>query len=116
MFDGQGDATLAIKPFAVPIPEAQRLLGDKGRSPLYEAISRGELRAVKDGNKTLIVLESIERYMAALPPAKFDSERFRSLQSLSQKGTKETRPGKSLSRKSTKERRRGKRAAGQAAA
>jgi len=59
-----------IKPFAVSIRVAQKLLGDKARSVVYDEIGRGRLEAIKDGGKTLIVLESIERYMASLPEAK----------------------------------------------
>jgi hypothetical protein len=58
------------EPIAVPIKEAQRLLGDKSRSEVYIAIGRGELDAVKDGQKTLITVASIRRRQAALPPAK----------------------------------------------
>jgi hypothetical protein len=59
-----------LKPFAVAIPVAQSLMGDKSRSELYEAAARGEVDFVKDGKKTLVVLASIERRQAALPPAK----------------------------------------------
>jgi hypothetical protein len=68
--DQQPTPASALKPIAVPVPEAQRLCGDKCRSSLYDAIARGELEAVKDGAKTLITLESIERRQANLPPAK----------------------------------------------
>jgi hypothetical protein len=61
----------ALKPFAVTIGRARELLAGKGRTQIYEAISSGELDAIKDGNRTLITVASIERYMAALPPAKF---------------------------------------------
>ena len=56
------------KPFAVPIREAGSLLGDKARSEIYAEVGRGRLVAVKDASKTLITLESIERYMRSLPP------------------------------------------------
>jgi hypothetical protein len=57
-----------LEPFAVPLDEARRLLGNKGRNQVFEAIRRGELDAVRDGNKTLITVESIRRRQAALPP------------------------------------------------
>jgi hypothetical protein len=61
----------SLRPFAVPLRrEARRLLGNKSYSSIYEAIGRGELTAVKDGQKTLLTLESIERYMRSLPAAK----------------------------------------------
>jgi hypothetical protein len=65
-----GPHTAALEPYAVPVPEARRLLGDKSHSALYELLGRGELAAIKDGAKTLIVLASIRRYQASLPPAK----------------------------------------------
>ena len=65
-----GPQAAALEPYAVPVPEAQRLLGDKSHSALYELLGRGELAAIKDGAKTLIVLASIWRYQASLPPAK----------------------------------------------
>jgi hypothetical protein len=64
------DPKFCLRPHAVSIPVARRLLGDKARSEVYEEIGLGNLDAVKDGTKTLITLESIERYMSKLPPAK----------------------------------------------
>jgi hypothetical protein len=56
-----------LRPQAVPIQRARVLLGDKSRSSIYEAVNEGKLDALKDGARTLITVESIERYMAALP-------------------------------------------------
>src|SRR5712692_7698759 len=42
--------SFALKPVAVTIRVAQKLLGDKSRSLVYEAVGRKELDAVKDGN------------------------------------------------------------------
>ena len=56
-----------LKPFAVKIPVASNLLGDKSRSEIYELLAAGLLEGVKDGARTLIVVKSIERYNAALP-------------------------------------------------
>jgi hypothetical protein len=53
-------------PLVVTIAEAM-LLTRKGRSSIYEAITRGELEAVKDGSRTFITTESIRRRTAALP-------------------------------------------------
>ncbi len=62
---------LELKPYAVPLPIAQKLLGGKGKGRIYEAIGRGELEAIKDGKRTLIILASIERRQKSLPPADF---------------------------------------------
>jgi hypothetical protein len=59
-----------MRPFAVPLPEASRLLGNKSHSEIYNEVGLGNLDAVKDGYKTLITIESIDRYTAAWPPAK----------------------------------------------
>jgi hypothetical protein len=60
----------ALRPSVVTIPVARKLLGDKSRSEIYEAIGRNELEALKDGNKTIITVASIEKYLALLPRAK----------------------------------------------
>ena len=39
------------------------------RSRLYEAIGRGEIEAVKEGSRTLIVLDSLEKQIATRKPA-----------------------------------------------
>jgi hypothetical protein len=59
-----------IRPLVVSIAVAQRLLGDKSRSQIYEAVARNELEALKDGGKTIITVASIEKYIADLPRAK----------------------------------------------
>lgn len=57
----------ALKPFAVNIQTARELLGRKSRSYIYEAAGRGELDLVKDGGKTLVTVELIERRQQSLP-------------------------------------------------
>jgi hypothetical protein len=57
----------SLEPTAVPMPRARELLGDKSYSEIYEAIDEGKLVALKDGRKTLITIDSIRSYMAALP-------------------------------------------------
>ena len=56
-----------LKPYAVQISVARVLLGGKSRSHIYDAAARGELDLVKDGGKTLVTVESIERRQQALP-------------------------------------------------
>jgi excisionase family DNA binding protein len=53
-------------PITVTISDAVRLTG-WGRSKIYGAIGNGEIEAVKDGNRTLIIYESIVRRVATLP-------------------------------------------------
>jgi hypothetical protein len=65
----------SIKPLAVSVAEAARLQGfgrkpGGGRNSVYSQIARGEVDAFKDGAKTLITVESIERRQAALPRIK----------------------------------------------
>jgi hypothetical protein len=63
-------AACALRPSVVTISVARKLLGDKSRSEIYEAIARNDLEALKDGNKTIITVASIEKYIARLPRAK----------------------------------------------
>lgn len=64
-----------LKPYAVSIPTAQYLLGEKSVAALYNDGGRPEddplrVEFIKDGSKTLITLESIERRQRLLPIAK----------------------------------------------
>lgn len=57
---------------APPIPllhdeeSARYMLGNVGRSKLFEEIQAGRLRAVKIGRRTFIAQAELERYVAAL--------------------------------------------------
>ena len=59
-----------LLPFAVNISEARTVLGGKSRSGVYEEIGRGNLEALKDGDRTLITTDSIIRYCSRMPAAK----------------------------------------------
>ena len=61
-------ATEGLKPVAVKIPVARKLLADKARSEIYKLLAAGLLDGLKDGPRTLITVASIERYSASLPP------------------------------------------------
>ena len=63
-------ASGVLEPYAVRIPEAKRLLG-KCKTGIYQALWRGDLEAIKDGDSTLITVESIKRYQENLPRAEF---------------------------------------------
>lgn len=41
--------------------------GRLGKTRIYELIARGKIRAVKDGRRTLIDLDSIDEYQRTLP-------------------------------------------------
>jgi hypothetical protein len=66
----QKAGAVALKPKAVPIKVALHLLGDKSRSQFYVEAADGEYDLFKDGAKTLVGLESIERHNKKLPRAK----------------------------------------------
>ena len=99
-------ADLALRPYAVPIPTAQMLLGEKSVAALYNDLGRDEddplrLVAVKDGTKTLITLESIERRQQSLPIARIKPPKPRAARGL-EGGTRMGRTDSSakISRKS----------------
>jgi hypothetical protein len=61
----------SIEPLPPYLPVRRAcLVGSFSRSRLYEAIGRGEVEAVKDGAKTLIVTASLLARMSRLPAAK----------------------------------------------
>ncbi len=54
-----------FKPIYVSIPEAMRLLSI-GRTKIYDLVNSGSLFRVHVGAKSLICVESIERFAASL--------------------------------------------------
>jgi excisionase family DNA binding protein len=54
---------------AYTISEACQAIGCR-RTKLYELIGRSDLDARRLGSRTVILAESLRRYIAALPPAK----------------------------------------------
>ena len=54
---------------AIPIKEAARRSG-LGRSSIYEAINRNELRLKKSGRRSLILVADLEAWVNALPEAR----------------------------------------------
>jgi hypothetical protein len=55
---------------AVPKPIAQAIL-HIGKTRLHDLLGDGKLDGVKNGPRTEITVESIKRYQAAMPPARF---------------------------------------------
>ena len=64
--------TYSIEPIAVPIPAASQISG-LSRSAIYRELGAGRLRAVKQGARTLVLVDSIRGYLAGLPEARFRS-------------------------------------------
>jgi excisionase family DNA binding protein len=54
------------QPYSLTIPAACARYGI-GRTLLYELLGSGKIEAVKLGKRTLILAESVERYMESLP-------------------------------------------------
>ena len=52
-----------------PQETADRL--NSSKSTIYRLLAAGELLAIKQGTATLILPDSIDRYVARLPPATF---------------------------------------------
>jgi hypothetical protein len=59
---------VATEPFAVRLPEAERLTG-LSRAELYRRASRGQIDFVKAGASTLVVYRSLRDHIASLPKA-----------------------------------------------
>jgi excisionase family DNA binding protein len=57
---------MAPNPIVLKIPEAC-LAARVGRTSLYNAIKRGELRALKRGKSTLILAEDLRLWIESLP-------------------------------------------------
>ena len=53
-----------------PIPEACRISG-LSRSEIYRRLATGDIRAVKSGARTLILMDSLRAHLTNLPPATF---------------------------------------------
>jgi hypothetical protein len=56
----------SIQPIAGSIATAQRASG-LGRTKIYELIGEGKVEAVKAGDRTLVIMESLRDYLRALP-------------------------------------------------
>lgn len=52
------------EPLAVPIPEAARISG-VGRSKIYDEISNRNLRIVKIGRRTVIMMDDLRTWLAS---------------------------------------------------
>jgi hypothetical protein len=59
---------MEVDPFLVSVPQAGQMIG-RGVSKIYELLGSGELRAVKSDGRTLVVVESLRKYVSELPNA-----------------------------------------------
>lgn len=56
--------------YAISIVEAAKRAGI-GRSSIYQAIRRGELKIRKNGRRSLILVEDLKAWVAAMPLAPY---------------------------------------------
>ena len=61
-------------PLLISISDARTISG-LSRSELYRRMVAGDIRAVKGGSRTLIVLQSLIDHLKSLPAAKFHGSR-----------------------------------------
>lgn len=61
-----------LEPLAVTIKGAERITG-YSRSEIYRRLAAGDIRAVKSGARTLILMDSLRAHVASLPLASFGS-------------------------------------------
>ena len=59
-----------LEPLALPIADAQRVSG-LSRSEIYRRLAAGDLRAVKSGSRTLVLMASLRTHLDSLPVATF---------------------------------------------
>jgi excisionase family DNA binding protein len=55
-----------LSPIALSLPEAVAV-SKMSRTELYRVIRRGDLAAKKQGRRTLILRDELERFLSALP-------------------------------------------------
>jgi hypothetical protein len=67
---GTGINAGVVAPFAMTIPAAQGFSG-LSRSEIYRRMAAGDISAVKNGSRTLVLTESLRAYMSSLPQATF---------------------------------------------
>jgi hypothetical protein len=63
-----------VERLAVSIPDATIISG-LSRSEIYRQLAAGDIRAVKAGARTLILMDSLRAHLASLPPATFRTKR-----------------------------------------
>jgi hypothetical protein len=74
---------LEVEPILCSVPQGCQMIGI-GTQGMYDLIGAGEVRAVKRGTRTLLVVESLKEYAAKLPAAIIAPPRRRKPQHLRQ--------------------------------
>jgi hypothetical protein len=64
------ESETALEPLALSIPDAQDVSGFS-RSETYRRLAASDLRAVKSGSRTLILMASLRAHLDNLPAATF---------------------------------------------
>ena len=67
---GSGPQLAPVEPLTVNIAEACRITGIS-RSELYRRLAAEQVRAIKSGARTLILMDSLRQHLASLPYATF---------------------------------------------
>ena len=60
----------SLEPLAASISDTSKVAG-LSRSEIYRRLAAGDIRAVKSGNRTLIIMDSVREYLTSLPVATF---------------------------------------------
>ncbi len=55
-----------IRPRVISIPETARYIG-RSRSHVYDLLAAGKIKAVKDGKRTLPILDTVDAHLDSLP-------------------------------------------------
>ena len=66
----QKDGRAAIEPISAPVSEICRITG-LSPTEIYRKLVAGDIKGVKCGRRTLVLLDSVRSHIAALPPATF---------------------------------------------
>jgi hypothetical protein len=67
---------MEVEPIAVSVPQACQMIG-RGTQALYDLIALRKIEAKKSDGRTLIVVESLRRYIKELPHAVVGPPRVR---------------------------------------
>jgi hypothetical protein len=69
-FNGRPGFCGPFERIAAPIPDAC-LMSGLSRSAIYRGLAADQIRAIKSGSRTLILLDSLREHLANLPAATF---------------------------------------------